>query len=95
MSTTISPLIEAPPAGRVSTVNLAGCDFVVAWDGEAAEKPTYCDGYVSDPGQEAKVWVASVKLGGSWWPACEVFSSAFCDELDAAIKELPEFGGDL
>jgi hypothetical protein len=32
--------------------------------------------------------IECVKLGGKWWEVHEVFSSDFCDQLDAALLKL-------
>ena len=94
MSTDITPRKQAaiPQPERISTVTLSGCEFVVGWGCEKGEPETYCDGYVSDPGIKPAVWVDCVKLDGKWWDAGDVFSSDFCDQLDAALYALEEFG---
>jgi hypothetical protein len=94
MITDITPLptLAAPRPERIATVSLSGCEFVVAWDGEAGEPDTYCDGYVSVRGSKPTAWVEYVKLDGEWWGVCEVFSSDFCDQLDAALLGLEDFG---
>mgnify|MGYP003554006650 FL=1 len=94
MSSDIEPRHHAanPRPERIATVNLSGCEFVGGWDGEPGELDTYCDGHVSVRGSKPTAWVECVKLDGKWWEANEVFSSDFCDQLDAALCELEEFG---
>ena len=84
--------LASPRPERIATVSLGGCEFVVGWDGEAGEPDTYCEGYVSVRGSRPAAWVECVKLDGKWWEASEVFSSDFCDQLDAALLALEEFG---
>ena len=81
-----------PSAERIAAVTVGGCEFVVGWDGEAGEPDTYCDSHVSVPGSKPVAWVECVRLGGKWWGVHEVFSSDFCDQLDAALCALEEFG---
>ena len=81
-----------PRPERIATVSLSGCEFVVGWDGEPGEPDTYCEGAVSVRGSKPAAWVECVKLDGKWWEAHEVFSSDFCDQLDAALCALEEFG---
>ena len=84
--------IANPRPERIATVGLSGCEFVVGWDGESGESDTYCEGAVSVRGSKPAAWVECVKLDGKWWEAHEVFSSDFCDQLDAALCALEEFG---
>lgn len=94
MSNDIHPRhpVANPIPERIATVSLSGCEVVVGWDGESGETDTYCDGHVSVRGSPPSAWVECVKLGGKWWDAHEVFSSDFCDQLDAALLELEDFG---
>ena len=94
MKTDIEPRQQAatPRPGRIATVTMSGCEFVVGWDGEPGEPDTYCDGHVSVRGSKPAAWVECVKLDGKWWDASEVFSSGFCDQLDKALCALEEFG---
>ena len=85
-------IVDKPRPERIAVVNLSGCEFVVGWDGEPGEPDTHCEGYVSVRGSKPTAWVECVNLGGQWWDAHEVFSSDFCDQLDAAICALEEFG---
>ena len=84
--------LATPRPERIATVSLSGCEFVVGWDGEPGEPDTYCDGHVSVRGSPPAAWVECVKLDGKWWDAHEVLSSDFCDQLDAALCALEEFG---
>lgn len=80
-----------PPAKQISTVAIGGCDFVVGWDGEAPDyERHYFFGITGR--QHPTAWVECVKLGDKWWNVNEVFSSDFCDQLDAALLALEEFG---
>ena len=81
-----------PSAERIADVTVGGCKFVVGWEGAAGEPDTCCDGFVSVRGSKPTAWVECVKLGGKWWEAQAVFSSDFCDQLDAALCALEEFG---
>jgi hypothetical protein len=94
MKTDIEPRQQAatPRPGRIATVTLSGCEFVVGWDGEPGEPDTYCDGHVSVRGSKPSAWVECVRLDGKWWDAHEVFTSDFCAQLDAALCSLEEFG---
>ena len=94
MSKDIEPRhkLASPRPERISAVTVSGCEFVVGWDGTAGEPDTYCEGSVSVRGSRPTAWVECVKLGGKWWDAPEVFSSDFCDQLDAALCALEEFG---
>jgi hypothetical protein len=85
-------VIANPKPERITAVVLYGCEFVIGWDGEPGEDDTYCDGYVSVRGCKPTAWVECVKLDGKWWEVSQVFSSDFCDQLDAALKELDDFG---
>ena len=93
MSTDIEPRHPAanPPAKQISTVEIGGCEFVVGWDGEAPDYERHHFFGITGR-QHPTAWVECVKLGGKWWGVNEVFSSDFCDQLDAALLELEEFG---
>ena len=58
---------------------------------EEEEQATYCDSYVSVPGSKPTAWVECVKLDGKWWDVRDIFSSTFCDQLDAALCALEDF----
>lgn len=68
-----------------------GCYFVVGWDAEEADFEHHH--HFGIVGRKHPVaWVECVKLDGKWWDAHEVFSSDFCDQLDASLMSLEEFG---
>ena len=70
---------------------LGGCEFVVGWGGETGETDTYCDDHISVRGNAPMAWVECVKIAGKWWDARDMFSSGFCDKLDAALLALEDF----
>ena len=76
-----------PRAKQISTVAIGGCDFVVGWDGEAPDYERHHFFGITGR-QHPTAWVECVKLGGKWWNVNEVFSSDFCDQLDAALLAL-------
>jgi hypothetical protein len=93
MNSEIEPRKEfmKPRPERMATVTLSGCEFFVGWDGEAPDYERHHFFGITGR-QHPTAWVECVKLDGKWWEAHEVFSSDFCDQLDAALLELEEFG---
>ena len=89
MKTNIEPRnqLANPMPERIATITICGCEFVVGWDGEAADyEPHYFLGGLGNKNPVS--WVECVKLDGKWWNANEVFSSDFCHQLDAALRDI-------
>ena len=78
----MSYIAPTPRPERIASVVVDGAEFVVGWDEEKHDEPTWQHGrWVTG----SDCWVDSVRIDGVWFYAIEVFTQQWLDRMNAAL----------